>query len=202
LALCQLAPQRSRTTPTQYTLPSRLRGRREEVQGHPRGGYRPKRLPRRGLHPTRSRSPEMAPPRHGGPHQSQLQPRTAHRSSPSPWIVQETRRQIRGMGYREKLRHATPRRLVGSPCSTSRRVRMADQRGDVNPWLQILSALDVTEIFKTKGNLRRWSAKRSVGGVIVLEALWQIHEFGLSWQGVALCCVGILPLCLSFFETQ
>jgi hypothetical protein len=79
---------------------------------------------------------------------------------------------------------------------------MADQRGDVNPWLRILSALDVTEIFKTKGNLRRWSAKRSVGGVIVLEALWQIHENGLSWQGVALCCVGILPLCLSFFETR
>lgn len=72
----------------------------------------------------------------------------------------------------------------------------------MNPWLRIISALDLTEIFKTKGQLRRWSAKRSIGGVIVLEAVWQIHEFGLSWPGVAMCCVGVTPLCLSFFEAQ
>jgi hypothetical protein len=79
---------------------------------------------------------------------------------------------------------------------------LASKGGDINPWLRILSHLNITEIFKTKGNLRRWSAKRSIGGAIVLEALWQIHEHGLSWQGILLCFVGILPLSLSFFEAK
>ena len=77
---------------------------------------------------------------------------------------------------------------------------MASQGGDVNPWLELLGNFNLTEIFKTKGNLRRWSAKRTIGGAIVIEALWQIHEYGLTWSGVALCLVGVLPLCLSFFE--
>jgi len=76
------------------------------------------------------------------------------------------------------------------------------KQGVVNPWMSLISALDITQIFKTKGNLRRWSAKRSIGGAIVIEALWQIHEFGLSWEGIVLCGVGIAPLCLSFFEKQ
>lgn len=79
---------------------------------------------------------------------------------------------------------------------------MGSQRGDVNPWLALISRLDVTEVFKTKGDLRRWSAKRTVGGAIVFEALWQIHEFGLSWEGIVLCGVGVTPLCLSFFEAR
>lgn len=70
----------------------------------------------------------------------------------------------------------------------------------VNPWLAMAMALDVSQIFREKGNLRRWSAKRTIGGAIVLEALWQIHENGLSWPGIALCVVGITPLCVSFFE--
>jgi hypothetical protein len=76
------------------------------------------------------------------------------------------------------------------------------KQGVVNPWLALISRLDVTEIFKTKGDLRRWSAKRTIGGAIVFEALWQVHEFGLSWEGIVLCGVGIAPLCLSFFEKQ
>ena len=77
---------------------------------------------------------------------------------------------------------------------------MGSERGNVNPWTALIAGLNVTDIFKTKGDLRRWSAKRTIGGAIVLEALWQIHEFGLSWEGIVLCGVGITPLCLSFFE--
>ena len=69
-----------------------------------------------------------------------------------------------------------------------------------NPFSFILAKFDLTEIFKTKGNLRRWSAKRSLGGVVVLEALYQIHEHGMTWEGIVLVGIGILPLCLSFFE--
>jgi len=69
-----------------------------------------------------------------------------------------------------------------------------------NPFLSILSKLDVTELFKGKGDLKRWSMKRTAGGAIVTEALYQIHTFGLSWEGVLLCLIGITPLCLSFLE--
>ena len=72
----------------------------------------------------------------------------------------------------------------------------------MNPWVKVISAIDITQVFKTKGDIRRWSAKRTIGGAVVLEALWQIHEFGLSWQGIVLAGVGVTPLCLSFFEKE
>ena len=79
---------------------------------------------------------------------------------------------------------------------------MGSTGSNVNPWLKVISALDITQVFKTKGNLRRWSAKRTIGGMVVMEALWQIHEFGLSWQGIVLAGVGVTRLCLSFFEKE
>jgi hypothetical protein len=78
---------------------------------------------------------------------------------------------------------------------------MGSERGNVNPWLPFVG-FDITEVFKTKGDLRRWSAKRTIGGAVVFEALWQIHQYGLSWEGIVLCGVGITPLCLSFFEAS
>jgi len=69
-----------------------------------------------------------------------------------------------------------------------------------NPYLQLLSQLDITQAFKTKGRLRRWSAKRTVGGAVVLEALYQVHEYGITWPAITLTAIGVLPLCLSFFE--
>ena len=79
-------------------------------------------------------------------------------------------------------------------------VVMADQRGNGNPALFFFNEVETTEIFKTKGDLKRWSAKRTIGSAIVTEALWQIHTHGLSWEGIVLTGVGIAPLCLSFFE--
>ena len=35
----------------------------------------------------------------------------------------------------------------------------------------LLGKLDFTEIFRDKGGLRKWSAKRTIGGVIVTYAL-------------------------------
>ena len=63
----------------------------------------------------------------------------------------------------------------------------------------LLSKLDLTEIFRDKGKLRKWSAKRTIGGVIVTYALASM-DGAIEWNGVALCIVGILPICLSFFE--
>ena len=70
--------------------------------------------------------------------------------------------------------------------------------GNIN---KILKGLDITSIFKDKrfGDLKRWSAKRTIGGTIVIYA---INSMGgsISWEGVVLCSIGILPLCLSMFE--
>jgi hypothetical protein len=65
--------------------------------------------------------------------------------------------------------------------------------------LSLLSKLDLTEIFRDKGQLRKWSAKRTIGGVIVTYALTSMNG-EIEWDGVVLCIVGIVPLCLSFFE--
>lgn len=66
--------------------------------------------------------------------------------------------------------------------------------------LAALGKLDITEIFKTKGDLKRWSAKRTIGAVVVATACDLALVHGLSWQVVALCGIGVAPLCLSFFE--
>ena len=65
--------------------------------------------------------------------------------------------------------------------------------------LALLSKLDLTTIFREKGQLRKWSAKRTIGVVIVTYALTSMNG-EIEWDGVVLCVVGIVPLCLSFFE--
>lgn len=69
-----------------------------------------------------------------------------------------------------------------------------------NPFLTLLSRMDITEIFKTKGDLRRWSAKRTIGGVLALTACNDITYNGMSWMAVALAAISIIPICLSFTE--
>lgn len=58
----------------------------------------------------------------------------------------------------------------------------------------------VTTAIETKGNRRRWSTRNTVGGLIVATACEQIVLHGLTWQAVALCLVGIIPITISFFE--
>ena len=66
----------------------------------------------------------------------------------------------------------------------------------------LIKGLDVTEAFKTKGDLRRWSAKRTVGGLIATTACGDVIAHGMSWPAVAMCAVAIVPLCLSFLESD
>ena len=61
-----------------------------------------------------------------------------------------------------------------------------------------LAKLDLTQIFKDKR--LKWSAKRTSAGLIVITACQQIVENGCTWPNVILCLIGVLPLCLSFFE--
>tara|TARA_R100001086_G_scaffold244859_1_gene175096 strand:- start:521 stop:745 length:225 start_codon:yes stop_codon:yes gene_type:complete len=65
----------------------------------------------------------------------------------------------------------------------------------------ILKNLDLTQIFRDKGNLKRWSAKRTIGGVIVAYALNSMNG-AISMEGLLLTFIGVLPLCLSMFENK
>lgn len=73
----------------------------------------------------------------------------------------------------------------------------------MNKVLSILQSLDFTAMFKDKkfGDGKRWSAKRTVGGIIVTYALTSMNG-EIIWEGVVLCALGILPLCLSMFEVR
>ena len=66
--------------------------------------------------------------------------------------------------------------------------------------LELLGRFDFTEAFKTKGDLRRWSAKRTVGGMIASTACYDIAYHGISWEAVCLCGIAVLPLIASMFE--
>lgn len=66
--------------------------------------------------------------------------------------------------------------------------------------LEILARFDVTEVFKTKGNLRRWSAKRTVGGMIATTACYDVATHGMSWEAVCMCGIAVLPLVVSLVE--
>ena len=67
----------------------------------------------------------------------------------------------------------------------------------------ILQVLDITSIFKDKkyGDLKRWSSKRTIGSIIVA---YSINAMGgvITWEGIILCFIGVLPLCLSMFERK
>lgn len=73
-------------------------------------------------------------------------------------------------------------------------------RGPTPDLLKLLARFDVTEAFKTKGNLRRWSAKRTIGGMIASTACYDIATHGMSWEAVCLCGIAVLPLIASLRE--
>lgn len=67
---------------------------------------------------------------------------------------------------------------------------------------ELLESIDLTQAFKTKGKLRRWSAKRTIGGIIATTACVDITTHGISWAAVCLCGIAVLPLIASMFERE
>jgi hypothetical protein len=65
---------------------------------------------------------------------------------------------------------------------------------------KVAGNLDVSEAFKTKGDLQRWSAKRTIGGLIATTACADIVEHGVTWPAVVMCAIAIIPISLSMFE--
>tara|TARA_R100000656_G_scaffold100590_1_gene73078 strand:- start:121 stop:348 length:228 start_codon:yes stop_codon:yes gene_type:complete len=67
----------------------------------------------------------------------------------------------------------------------------------------IFSKFDLTSVFKDKrfGDMKRWSSKRTIGSLVIGYAI-SVDNGQLSWQCITLCLIGILPLCLSMFESR
>tara|TARA_R100000655_G_scaffold26439_1_gene54453 strand:+ start:25 stop:243 length:219 start_codon:yes stop_codon:yes gene_type:complete len=68
--------------------------------------------------------------------------------------------------------------------------------------LKIIEKFDFTEIFKSKGKLKKWSAKRSIGGLLVTTAVHDMSKNGINEYNLSLSLIGVFPLCLSFFEAN
>lgn len=58
----------------------------------------------------------------------------------------------------------------------------------------------VETVADTTGNRLRWSTRNTMGGLIVTTACEQVVIHGITWQAIALCFVGILPLALSTLD--
>ncbi len=58
----------------------------------------------------------------------------------------------------------------------------------------------VPELLKDKN--KKWSAKRTITGVLVYVVADYLQHHDLSWMVVVFTLVAVLPLCLSFFENK
>jgi len=60
----------------------------------------------------------------------------------------------------------------------------------------------VAGVFKEGQKQKKWSAKRSVSGVIVTAAVTDMSINGVRWENVILCFIAVLPLCFSVFNNE
>ena len=58
----------------------------------------------------------------------------------------------------------------------------------------------VEAVADSTGQRIKWSTNNTMGGVIVTTACEQIVIYGITWEAIALCFVGVLPLALSTFR--
>ena len=58
----------------------------------------------------------------------------------------------------------------------------------------------ISEVFKEGQRQKKWSAKRSVSGVLVTAAVADMSVNGLTEYNVVLSFIAILPLCFTVFS--
>ena len=64
------------------------------------------------------------------------------------------------------------------------------------------SVSSIADVFKEGQKQKKWSAKRSVSGVLVAAVVSDISINGISWENVALAFIAVLPLCFSVFQYE
>ncbi len=58
----------------------------------------------------------------------------------------------------------------------------------------------VSDVFKEAQRQKKWSAKRSVSGVLVTACVTDMSLNGLTELNVLLSFIAVLPLCFSVFQ--
>ncbi len=58
----------------------------------------------------------------------------------------------------------------------------------------------ISDVFKEGQRQKKWSAKRSVSGVLVTAAITDMATNGLTEYNVILSFIAVLPLCFSAFQ--
>ncbi len=60
----------------------------------------------------------------------------------------------------------------------------------------------VADVFKEGQRNKKWSAKRSVSGVLVTASVTDMATNGLNEYNVLLSFIAVLPLCFSVFKNE
>lgn len=60
----------------------------------------------------------------------------------------------------------------------------------------------ISEVFKEGQKQKKWSAKRSVSGVLVTAAIHNMTMNGITELNVALSFIAVLPLCFTAFQRE
>ncbi len=58
----------------------------------------------------------------------------------------------------------------------------------------------ISDVFKEGQRQKKWSAKRSVSGVLVTASVTDMANNGLNEFNVLLSFIAVLPLCFSVFQ--
>lgn len=64
----------------------------------------------------------------------------------------------------------------------------------------LASAAKISEVFK--GDNKKWSAKRSVSGVLVGAVMFDVNNVGINWENCSMAFIAVLPLIFSAFEKK
>jgi hypothetical protein len=62
------------------------------------------------------------------------------------------------------------------------------------------SVAKVSEVFK--GDNKKWSAKRSVSGILVSGVMLDITNLGITWENCLMAFIAVAPLIASAFEKK
>jgi len=56
----------------------------------------------------------------------------------------------------------------------------------------------ISEVFKEGQKQKKWSAKRSIAGVLVGAVVVDINEVGITWNNCLMAFIAVLPIIVSY----
>ena len=60
----------------------------------------------------------------------------------------------------------------------------------------------ISEVFKEGQKQKKWSAKRSVSGVLVGAVMIDVTSMGITWENCFMALIAVIPLIFSSLEKK